>query len=118
MIRPLLYLIGYCVVAIDEADAVKFINGASVSGLVYHDMGARDGCRRFRLSLVAKVRAGELCRVLGIRMRVESRTGLPYLALAVMKRGGIVAGFILCIAFAYFSSRVVWESVDLALEVL
>ena len=109
MIHPLLYLIGYCVVSIDEADAVKFINGASAVGLVYHDMGAVDGCRRFRLSLVGKVRAGELCRTLGIRMRVESRTGLPYLALAVMKRGGIVAGGLLCIAFAYFSSRVVWD---------
>ncbi len=109
MIHPLLYVIGYCVVAVSEDDAVRLVNGAAMSGLVYHDMGARDGFRRFRVSPVACVRAEELCLSLGIRMTVQRRVGLPYLFARLVKRCGIVAGVLLCVAFACFSSRVVWD---------
>ena len=109
MIHPLFALVGYCVIAIPEEKAALFINGASESGLIYHDMGAADGCRRFRLSPVARVRAGELCEILGIEMTVEREGGLPFLLLKILRRGGIVLGGALMIFCVLTSQRVVWD---------
>ena len=107
--HPLLYLVGYCVISVAGADGVKFINGASACGLVYHDMGEREGRRRFRLGALGCVRALELCRVADIDVRVESRKGLPYLLLKTLRRPGLVLGAVVFALCVYFSQRVIWD---------
>ena len=109
MIRPLLYLVGYCVISLPESEAVKFINGSSSSGFIYHDMGVREGRRRFRLSPVACVRACELCRMLGLDARVEERKGLPYLCMRLLRRPGLLIGCAVVAFCVFFSQRVVWD---------
>ena len=82
MIRPFLYLLGYCVMSVSEARCADLVNALSRAGIVYHVIGSyndSDGSRRIRLRVTpfSAMRISVLCESIGIEIRIDQKAGLP-----------------------------------------
>ena len=114
MIRPFLYLLGYCVMSVSEARCADLVNALSRSGIVYHVIGSyndSDGSRRIRLRVTpfSAMRISVLCESIGIEIRIDQKAGLPFLLSRLMKRPGLVVGAVLCCFIIILSGRVLWD---------
>ncbi|MBR4014015.1 MAG: sporulation protein YqfD, partial [Clostridia bacterium] len=114
MIRPFLYLLGYCVMSVSEARCADLVNALSRAGIVYHVIGSyndSDGSRRIRLRVTpfSAMRISVLCESIGIEIRIDQKTGLPFLLSRLMKRPGLVVGAVLCCFIIILSGRVLWD---------
>ena len=109
MMHPFLFLVGYATCSVSASDAVTLVNALCVRGIVYHDMGEKDGRRYFRVSAFTRLRLLTLCEVLSIEIKTERKRGLPYIFVGLLRRWGLVLGGIAAILCIVLSQRVVWS---------
>ena len=112
MMHPLLFIVGYAVISVSAPDIVCFVNALSARGIVYHDMGERDGRRYFRVSAFSYLRVAALGDILEIEIRTEQKRGIPFLLRRLFRRWGLVLGGIFAVVCMVLSQRVVW-SIDI-----
>ncbi len=113
MIRPLRYLVGYCVVSVPVDKSAAFAElcrkggiPCSYLGQLKDDTGER---RRFTCSMGVCARLCRICPRMDIELRVDDRRGLPILLGEVARRPGIWLALLLFGAMALASSGAVWD---------
>ena len=114
MIRPLLYLVGYSILSVSEADAVRLLGLFSAGGIIYHDAGvgtdsAGETRRYFRVRTGVARRVIRICVRMEIEIRVESRHGAPADALRLCRRPGLLLGAVLFAVCALYLGGRVWD---------
>ena len=113
MIRPLLFLVGYHLLSVSDAQSASFVNLCAAAGIVYHNAGVRvEGEQRryvFRLSPAAAFRATTLCESRGIEVKTDSRHGLPTVCRGLFARPGIILGACMFFLLIGLSGRVIWD---------
>lgn len=109
MIRPLLFLVGYEILSVDESDSARLINLCTQAKIVYRIIDFGEGRVRLRVSPIAAMRLRILCAKYGIVICVHRRHGIPDLLARFISRPGLVLGFALSVLTVAASGRVIWD---------
>ncbi len=113
MIHPLLLFVGYQIVSVPSKNGVDFVNFCAQNGCRYHSIGKRQtggGDRLFfRMHLPSALRARRLRTRHGVDLKVESSHGVPFFALGMLKRPGLLLGLAFFAYLAFASGRVIWD---------
>ena len=109
MIRPFLYLVGYCILSVAKEDRERFVNLCAARELCYHVVDVTSEHLRVRVSWVVAARLGIAAAAYGLNIKTEKRVGVPFLIGKMLKRGGIVAGLALSCLVIFLSGRVIWD---------
>lgn len=113
MIHPLLFLVGYEIISVPEKNGIDFVNFCAQNGCRYHSMGKRqadDGERLFfRMHIISASRARLLRTRHGVDLKTHSTHGIPFFALGVLKRPGLLLGLAVFCFLTLTSGSIIWD---------